>query len=105
MSLPALPGTWLISALVEALLRGLVYVVTKWLGSWVASALAYFGVSLVSQHFLVGPLLQELAASFSGTDSLFVQVVGYVNADVAMSMILSAYVVRAVGRVVLRKSP
>lgn len=81
---------------------------TKWaldmVGPMMSKGLGTLGLGLVAQDFAITPMINEMQTALGGAPAAFMQVVGYVRADVAISMILSAYAVRAVGRVIFGKS-
>lgn len=87
-----------------ALFRGLTTWALKWGGPIFVNILAFVGLSLVTQEFAIAPMITALSNSMAGAPAMFVQVFAYVDGDVAMSMILSAYVVRSAGRLVFRRA-
>ena len=91
-------------ATLGALFRGLTAWALKWGGPIIVNILAFIGLSLVTQEFAMGPMISALSNSMAGAPAVFVQVFAYVGGDVAMSMILSAYTVRAAGRLVFRRA-
>lgn len=86
------------SAFMTTLFKGLTSWGMGWVGPMAAKALVFLGITIVVQEFVMAPLIAQMVASMSGAPAAFVQVLGYVGADVAMSMILSAYVIRAAGK-------
>lgn len=81
---------------------------TKWsldmVGPIMGKGLGTLGLGLVAQDFAITPMINEMQAALGGAPAAFVQVIGYVRADVAISMILSAYAIRAMGRVIFGKA-
>lgn len=103
MPLPLIGGTLLEVVGVGALVRSFGVWALRSIGPLIAKGLSFFGLSIGVQKWLMGPIIGELAQAFSGTDPVFLQVVGYVRGDVAMSLILSAYAVRSLQKVQILK--
>lgn len=103
MAVPVLGSLLKVPGL-AAFFRGLTSWALKWVGPIFLQGLAFLGISMVVADWGIGPIIQQMQQAFSGAPQVFVQIVAYVNGDVAMSMILSAYVVRASGRLVFQRS-
>lgn len=88
-----------------AFFRGLTKWALLWVGPLLLQGLAFFGLAMVTQDYALGPLVSELSARMSGAPSTFVEVFAYVGGDKAITYILSAYIVRAAGRIFLRRVP
>ncbi len=97
-------GAILGEAGLAAAFRGLTKWALKWVGPVIVQGLAFLGISLVAINWGTGPIIAELQGAFSGAPAAFIDVIAFVNGDVAMSMILSAYVVRSAGRLVMRRA-
>lgn len=91
-------------ASVGAIFRGATKWAVQWVGPLILQGLLFFGLTFVTQDYAMGPLVAELSARLAGAPAVFVDVFAYVGADRAMTMVLSAYIVRAAGRLVLRRA-
>lgn len=82
MPAPAVVG-WLVNGLVAAA------------SSFVLQALFGVGVAMVVNEYALPPIIETLRDQLSTAPQLFVDALVYVRADQAMTIILSAYIVRA----------
>lgn len=64
-------------------------------GAIVVSAMTWIGLAWATSEYLLPELRGFVLEQVSGAPAVFVQYAGYVGADVAMSMLLSAAAVRA----------
>lgn len=98
--------------LIGWLLTGLRVLFASRMGLWIAGALAWLGVSLGSSKLLIEPAIDQLRAYMTagmsggnlGADAI--AWAGVLNFDVAVTMIISAYVTRQgvqAGRLFLQK--
>lgn len=90
---------WLVGTLVPALSR----LFASRLGQWLVSALAFLGLSFATQHYAVGPLRNLIASILGGAGEDAVHWLAFLNVDKAITIILSAHAVSAVGRLALRR--
>lgn len=74
-------------------------------GFIVSKAVGWFGGQMVVMDFAIDPMKNLIASQFSGAPAMFVQTVSYVEADRAMVMILTAYIVVGSGRMLARFLP
>lgn len=100
MALPIAVG-----AAIGQAIRYLVGQLLSWIGPMIVSALLYFGLTFVSSEYAIAPLLSAIQAQLSGLPAVGLDVLGFVKADVAISMILSAYITRAATQISLRRKP
>lgn len=63
-------------------------------GSIIVSALLSLGLSITTYSFGIGPLRSMIASQLSGSGGYFLNILGWLRVDVAISMILSAYAAR-----------
>lgn len=76
------------------------------LASWATSLLVAFGLSVVTYTVAVPALKGFLISQFAGVPSAWVELIGYMQVDKAMTMILSAAVVGGISRVTVgRRAP
>jgi hypothetical protein len=85
----------LVAWLVEALGASLV--------TWAVQLIASFGLSIVTYEFAAQPIKAYLISQTSGLTPQMAGLLGYMKVDVAMTMILSAYVVGGFSKVALRR--
>ena len=72
-------------------------------GNILARAFTFFGVAWVTQKYALPEFLSYLQGALSGAPQIAVTALAGVNFDKAITIILSAYIARAAGNVVLRK--
>jgi len=90
-------------ALLWALARALVGLLAKYAGPILVQVIAFFGFQFGAQKFLTQPFVAFIQSAISGAPAIAVQALSSVNFDKAVTIILSAYVVRAGSRVFLHK--
>jgi len=86
-----------------ALMGGLSTLFASRLGQWIGTALLFLGIGFATQQLAVQPILDYLAAGFSGLPATVVQWVAFLNIDKYCSIVASAYLAAAGKRVILRK--
>lgn len=105
MPLPALAGLGtLIATALTAFGRQLVQFAMQYGGPFVLQVLLFLGISMTALEFGIDPLVAELEGYLTGAPEFFVDTLAFVGADIAMTMILSAYVTRAAGKIIFRKA-
>lgn len=92
-------------ALLSAAMRGLKSVALEWFGPVVAKGAAFLGLATVSNSFAMQPLIAEFNARLAGAPAVFLDVLGYVGADKAITFVLSAYIVRAGSKLLMGQTP
>lgn len=76
----------------------------QYAGPIVVQCLAFLGLSLVVSEYAMPNMLALLASQLQGAPPVFLQALGYVGADQAISIILSAYIVSAASKIRLKRS-
>lgn len=98
--------------IIGALVSGIAYLFRNRLGLFVASAIAWLGLSFVTQKVLLQPAMDTLLGyagdmqGGSGLAAIAGQWIGMLKFDVALTMLISAYGMRQAiqqGRVFLAK--
>lgn len=84
----------LLALLAELLLPLLGWLLRTVVVSLVARVLIGFGVAAVSYKFAVGPILDGIRSQATGLPADLIQWLGLLRFDVALTIILSAYVIR-----------
>lgn len=84
----------LLFGLAEILVPILMWCARMMVVSLVVRVLVGFGVAFVGYHFLVGPILDAIRGQMGGWPSDLAQWAGLLNFDKAVTIILSAYVIR-----------
>ncbi|WP_225562399.1 DUF2523 family protein [Pseudoxanthomonas sp. PXM04] len=73
-------------------------------GQWVLAGLAFLGLNLVTQEFVVGPMLNYVQTSLAGAPGDLVALMGYLRIDQYVTIVMSAYATAASGKALkLRK--
>lgn len=86
-------------AIIAALLQGLRLLISTRLGTWIVGALVWMGLGLFSTKVVLGPTINQLE-SFVGQlgsgdmGASALQWAGVLKFDVAITMVVSAYVTR-----------
>lgn len=75
----------------------------RYAGPFVAKILLFFGVTVVSYHLGVQPLLDLVKSSLDGLPVIALQVIGLCKADKAITMIFSALAVRGASRISFKR--
>ena len=68
------------------------------LGRWVLQGLLFFGISFVSNKIVSGAVTPALQAAFSGIGGNALAWIAFMNADRALTIVLSAYATVAATR-------
>lgn len=102
MALPAAGMLWTFGT---ALAGWAIKIVKDKIGPIVAALLAWFGVQLAVNEFVVEPIIDEVQGQLSAAPAMFMDVINYVDGGRAIAMVLTAYTVSAAGKVFLRKKP
>ena len=89
--------------LIEAVVAAFGWLVRTQIGRWILSALAAIGMGFATQSFVIGPVLDYINSTMSGVPSDLAEWMGYLNIDIYLSTVLSAYSVAAGKRVFMRK--
>lgn len=84
----------LLAGLASLLVPLLGWVARTLVVSLVARVLVGFGVAFVSYRFLVGPILDSIRSQMGGWPADLAQWAGLLNFDKAVTIVLSAYVIR-----------
>lgn len=72
-------------------------------GQWAIALLASLGLALGTQTVVMDPLLDKVGQGFAGIPPEVAQWLGFLNVDVYVSIVLSAYVGAAIKSVLLKK--
>lgn len=64
-------------------------------GYWIVSILAFFGLQMATSKLVVGPLLDQLTAILSGAPAQLIPWIRFLQVDVYVTMVLSAYATAA----------
>ena len=92
------------SALIALVGRMLLWLVSTYAGQWVLKILVSLGITVVSTKIALPALMAFVKGYANGLPPVLFQAFGACGFDVAFSMIISAYVANATGRMVLRKA-
>lgn len=60
------------------------------IGQWIAAAMAWLGLTWATQSAVVQPLIDEIKATAQGVSGPALEWLGYLQFDVALSMVFSA---------------
>jgi hypothetical protein len=105
MPIPVLAGLGsLIATSLVAFGKQLVKYGLQYGGPFVLQVLLFFGISMSTLEFGVEPFVAQLQGYLTGAPQFFVDTLAFVGADIAITMILSAYVTRSVGKIIFRKA-
>lgn len=72
-------------------------------GAWIAAAMVFLGLELVSYQVAIAPLRDEVAAKFSNLPASILEWMGVLNLDMYATIVISAYAAAAVKRVLLQR--
>lgn len=84
------------------LLRGLVWLVTTYAGQWVLKTFIALGIGVVTTKLVLPDLLAFVESHTSGMTPFLFQMFGACGFDVAITMVLSALVASATGKMALK---
>lgn len=73
------------------------------IGQWAIALLAALGLALTTQTVVMGPIVDRVAQGFAGIPPVVGEWLGFLNADVYCSIVVSAYVGAAIKSVMLKK--
>lgn len=99
MPLPALAIGSLGSLLQRVVL---VYIVGK-AGQMVLKVFGFFGIAWATNEYLIGPAGAQVRAAWSALPPAVSEWLGFMRVDVCVSMMLSAYAIKAVSKVFLSR--
>jgi hypothetical protein len=92
-----------ILAVIGALLARLAALGLRFIGPMLVQLALTFGVSMVTYHLGVGPFVALISTALGGVGAMVLGVLGGLNMDKAVTIILSAHLVRYASRVVFRR--
>lgn len=75
----------------------------RYIGPMLLQALVFFGLSFFTQSYVMQPFVAFITSALSGAPAMAVNALAAVSFDKAVTIILSAYVTAATGRLVLRR--
>lgn len=78
-------------AALEAFFAFMSRLVISRIGQWILTAMIFLGIKFTSQKLVVEPLISQIQSSVSGLGSYIVGWIAYLNVDIAITIILSAY--------------
>ncbi|GAA0708511.1 DUF2523 domain-containing protein [Dyella marensis] len=90
-------------AIIALVGRMLLWLVSTYAGQWVLKILVTLGLTVVTNKVAMPALLSLVQSYANGLPSVAYQTFGALGMDVACSMLLSASVTSATGRLVLRR--
>lgn len=76
------------------MLYGLSQLFSNRLGTWIAAAMSWLGLSWGSTSYILEPLFNQIESLFSDANGVALGWMGYLKIDIAITMILSAVAVR-----------
>lgn len=101
MPVPAIVGLGVGAAVGAALRSAVGWLITAGsrllssrLGSWIAAAMVWLGISFAANEYAIEPILEELAGYMSAQSGVVLEWLGYLQVDQACTMILSAVATR-----------
>lgn len=76
------------------LLHGLSTLFANRLGTWIAAAMSWMGLSWGSTSYVLNPLFGQIESLFGDANAVAMGWLGFLKVDIALTMILSAVAVR-----------
>ncbi len=92
-------------ALLVAAVRLLISLFIRFIGPMLLQALAFFGLSFITQNYVMQPFVNFITGALSNAPAMAIKSLAAVSFDKAVTIIISAYITAAAGRLLFRKTP